>query len=114
MKGHLIHDVTFGGGILGRLKEHSSFALDQQQVGPNVWELTAIHVHLEGNALLFKSVSLQQDDKRSRFQPEPENITLQQAATSVMVEPELTACNSLSSAQTGCLAKPAKEMAAKP
>jgi hypothetical protein len=114
MKGHLIHDVTFGGGILGRLKEHSSFALEQQQVGPNVWELTAIHVHLEGNALLFKSVSLQQDDKRSRFQPEPENIALQQAATSVMVEPELTACNSLSSAQTGCLAKPAKEMAAKP
>ena len=67
IKGHLIHDVTFGGGLLGRLKERSSFALEQQQVGPSVWELTAIHVHLEGNALLFKSVSLQQDDRRSKF-----------------------------------------------
>ena len=114
MKGHLIHDVTFGGGILGRLKEHSSFALEQQQVGPNVWELTAIHVHLEGNALLFKSVSLQQDDKRSRFQPEPGNITLQQAATSVMTEPELSACNGLSQPQTGCIDKLTKEMASKP
>ena len=91
VKGHLIHDVTFGGGLLGRLKERSSFALEQQQVGPSVWELTAIHVHLEGNALLFKSVSLQQDDKRSRFQPEPANVTLEQAATSVMSQPELFA-----------------------
>ena len=93
IKGHLIHDVTFGGGLLGRLKERSSFALEQQQVGPSLWELTAIHVHLEGNALLFKSVSLQQDDKRSRFQPEAANITLEQAATSVMSEPKLFACS---------------------
>ena len=94
IKGHLIHDVTFGGGLLGRLKEKSSFALEQQQVGPSFWQLTGIHVHLEGNALLFKSVSLQEDDKRSRFQPEPDNITLDQAANSVMKEPELFACSS--------------------
>jgi hypothetical protein len=93
VKGHLMHDVTFGGGLLGRLKERSSFALEQQQVGPSTWELTAIHVHLEGNALLFKSVSLQQDDKRSRFHPEAANITLDQAATSVMSEPNLFACS---------------------
>jgi hypothetical protein len=92
IKGHLIHDVTFGGGLLGRLKERSSFALEQQQVGTSLWELTAIHVHLEGNALLFKSVSLQEDDKRSRFQPESANITLDQAAVSVMSEPALFAC----------------------
>ena len=93
VKGHLMHDVTFGGGLLGRLKERSSFALEQQQVGPSVWELTAIHVHLEGNALLFKSVSLQQDDRRSKFQPEAANVTLEQAATSVMKEPKLFACS---------------------
>jgi hypothetical protein len=114
VKGHLIHDVTFGGGLLGRLKEHSSFALEQQQVAPNVWELTAIHVHLEGNALLFKSVSLQQDDKRSRFQPEAENMTLQQAAINVLTEPELLACNGLSIAQPGCRDKLNREMAGKP
>jgi hypothetical protein len=111
VKGHLIHDVTFGGGLLGRLKERSSFALEQQQVGPSVWELTAIHVHLEGNALLFKSVSLQQDDKRSRFQPELASATLEQANTSVMTEPELFACSdSLSSGpvaeeRAGCAEK---------
>jgi hypothetical protein len=111
VKGHLIHDVTFGGGLLGRLKEHSSFALEQQQVGPSVWELTAIHVHLEGNALLFKSVSMEEDDKRSRFQPEAGNITLQQAAASVLAEPQLLSCNGSSNAQTGCVDRLAKEMA---
>jgi hypothetical protein len=92
IKGHLFHDVTFGGGLLGRLKEKSSFALEQQQVGPSIWELSQIHVHLEGNALLFKSVSLQQDDKRSRFQPEPGDVTLDQAANLVMGEPNLLTC----------------------
>jgi len=93
VKGHLIHDVTFGGGLLGRLKERSSFSLEQQQVGPSVWELTQIHVHLEGNALLFKSVSLEQDDKRSRFQPEPADVTLEQAAGTVMSQQQLFACS---------------------
>jgi hypothetical protein len=92
IKGHLFHDVTFGGGLLGRLKEKSSFALEQQQVAPSIWELTAIHVHLEGNALLFKSVSLQQDDKRSRFQSQPGDESLEQAAIAVMSQPELFAC----------------------
>jgi hypothetical protein len=111
IKGHLFHDVTFGGGLLGRLKERSSFALEQQQVGPSVWELTAIHVHLEGNALLFKSVSLQQDDKRSRFQPEDPNLTLDKAATAVMSQPELFACSGstrsgpASGTQVGCVEK---------
>jgi hypothetical protein len=106
VKGHLIHDVTFGGGLLGRLKERSSFALEQQQVGPQLWELTQIHVHLEGNALLFKSVSLQQDDKRSRFQPEPGNIDLQQAANAVMSEPQLFGCEGQTEA--ACAEKTAK------
>ena len=111
IKGHLMHDVTFGGGLLGRLKERSSFALEQQQVGPSMWELTAIHVHLEGNALLFKSVSLQQDDKRSRFQPEAANATLDQASTSVMSEPNLFACSDslnsgpVSEERMGCVEK---------
>jgi hypothetical protein len=70
------------------LKERSSFSLEQQQVGPSYWELTQMHIHLEGNALLFKSVSLQQDDKRSRYQRQPENVALEQAAITVMSEPE--------------------------
>jgi hypothetical protein len=115
IKGHLIHDVTFGGGLLGRLKERSSFSLEQQQVGPTLWELTQIHVHLEGNALLFKTVSLQQDDKRSRFQAEPADTTLQQAATVVMKQPELLGCtDAMGVTEVGCVQKSSKEAGPKP
>jgi hypothetical protein len=87
ISGHLIHDVTFGGGLLGRLKEGSSFSLDQQQVGPSLWQLSAIRVHLQGNALLFKSVSLEQDDERARFTEQQSTVTLDQAAAVVMQQP---------------------------
>jgi hypothetical protein len=63
--------------------------------------LTQIHVHLEGNALLFKSVSLEQDDKRSRFLTEPADISLEQAAGTVMSQPQLFACNEPGNGTTG-------------
>lgn len=84
MSGRLVHDVTFGGGLLGRLKEGSSFSLEQAQAAPSLWQLIAIHVHLDGNALLFKSVSLEEDDERTNFEIEPPGITLEQAGDAVM------------------------------
>jgi hypothetical protein len=85
--GTLVHDVTFGGGLLGRLKQGGSFAIEQQQVAPSFWQLTLIHIHLEGNALLFKSIAFQEDDDRSRFTAEPGSPTLDQAAAAVMQQP---------------------------
>jgi hypothetical protein len=85
--GTLVHDVTFGGGILGRLKQGGSFAIEQQQVAPSLWQLTLIHIHLDGSALLFKSISFQQDDDRSRFTEQPSSPTLDQAAIAVMHQP---------------------------
>jgi hypothetical protein len=85
--GTLIHDVTFGGGLLGRLKQGGSFAIEQQQVAPSLWQLTLIHIHLDGSALLFKSISFQEDDDRSRFTQQQANPTLDQAASAVMQQP---------------------------
>jgi hypothetical protein len=85
--GTLVHDVTFGGGLLGRLKQGGSFAIEQQQVAPSLWQLTLIHIHLDGNALLFKSISFQEDDDRSRFTQQSGSPTLDQAASAVMQQP---------------------------
>jgi hypothetical protein len=85
--GTLVHDVTFGGGLLGRLKQGGSFAIEQQQVAPSLWQLSLIHIHLDGSALLFKSISFQEDDDRSRFAQEPDSPTLDQAAQAVMHQP---------------------------
>jgi hypothetical protein len=85
--GTLVHDVTFGGGLLGRLKQGGSFAIEQQQVAPSLWQLSLIHIHLDGSALLFKSISFQEDDDRSRFTQQPGTPTLDQAAQAVMHQP---------------------------
>lgn len=91
MSGHVVHEVKFGGGILGKLKQGSSFSLEQKQVAPSLWQLTAFNVRLVGNALLFKSISLQEEDKRSDFAPEPATISLNEAATEVMHQPKKAA-----------------------
>jgi hypothetical protein len=88
MSGRLVHEVTFGGGLLGRLKEGSSFALEQSQTAPSLWQLTALHVHLVGSALLFKSVSLEEDDERTNFELQSANETLDQAGELVMRQVE--------------------------
>jgi hypothetical protein len=85
--GTLIHDVTFGGGLLGRLKQGGSFAIEQQQVAPSLWQLTLIHIHLDGSALLFKSISFQQEEDRSRFTKQQNDVTLDEAAHGVMHQP---------------------------
>jgi hypothetical protein len=89
IRGHLTREVTFGGGLLGKLKEGSSFSLEQRQVGPSLWQLTEIHVHLQGSALLFKSVSLQEDDERSHFEQELSTVTFDQAVAGLMRYPEI-------------------------
>jgi hypothetical protein len=87
VQGHLIRDVNFGGGLLGKLRQGSFFSIEQDQVGPSLWQLKGVHVHLHGNALLFKSVSLEEDDDRSNFQIQQPEVTLEKAAEAVMRKP---------------------------
>jgi hypothetical protein len=87
INGHLMHDVKFGGGFLGRIKQGGSFAIEQKQVAPSLWQLTLTSVHIDGKVLLFKSLNFQEDDNRSRFTKQPDNSTLEQAAQAVMQQP---------------------------
>jgi len=77
LKGQLIRDVTFGGGLLGRLKQGGSFS--SSAVSSNM--ALADHgdaCNIQGHALLFKSISEQEDDEKSLFERQPDNITLEQ------------------------------------
>lgn len=84
LKGHLIHDVDFGGGLLGKLNQGGSFEVVRRQVGPKLWDITESHIHIEGHALIFKSISEEEDDVKTAWQREPNNVSLQQAASTVM------------------------------
>jgi hypothetical protein len=80
LAGHMVNDVDFGGGLLGRLKKGGRFTLRRARIAPGIWRTTLIDVHLNGRALLFKTIHEEQHEVRSCFRRIQEELTAQQAA----------------------------------
>jgi hypothetical protein len=78
IRGHLARKVKFGGGLLGHLDQGGTFEVRQEPVAEGYWELTALHVHMRGKALFFKTIGVQQDYSRSNFQRVPDDLSLAQ------------------------------------
>jgi len=78
--GHLIKTVKFLGGLLGYLDEGGQFHVQQSEVAPGHWEITLLHVNMQGKALFFKTISVQQDEIRTNFRRVTDNLTLAEAA----------------------------------
>lgn len=88
-RGRLTHDIKFGWwGVLGTLNAGGNFDVERRETGSGVWQITETHVHIQGHALLFKSISEQEDDVRSEFRRLPDSIDLQQAAKLLMAQPQ--------------------------
>jgi hypothetical protein len=45
-----------------------------------VWAITSTHIHIQGRALIFKSIGEQQDEVTSHYRPTPASLTLTAAA----------------------------------
>jgi hypothetical protein len=88
LKGTMIRDVNFGWGLLGKLEKGGSFSVERRETGPGVWQITETHVHIQGHALIFKSISEQEDDEKSSFTHEPDDLTFEQAESAVMAKPD--------------------------
>lgn len=84
LSGRLIHDVDFGFGLLGKLNAGGTFKVVRRQVGRGLWDITESHIHIHGHALIFKSITEEEDDVKTLWQREPETVTLTQAAAAVM------------------------------
>ena len=80
MSGHLIADVKFGGGMLGRLDKGGRFEFRQGEVAPGQWEMILLGVDIKGKALLFKTIGLQESEHHSDFHRVPDDLTLAEAA----------------------------------
>lgn len=78
--GHLIHEVKFGGGLLGHLNKGGTFDVKQAEVARGYWEMTLLKVQMKGKALFFKTIGVQQNYSRSDFRQVPDDLTLAQAA----------------------------------
>lgn len=86
LKGKLIRQVKFAWGLLGELEPGGTFDVERRQLAPGIWEITQTHVHIQGHALIFKSISEQEDDVKSRFEQLPQNITFQQAEEKLLAQ----------------------------
>jgi hypothetical protein len=78
--GTLTSEVKFFGGLLGYLEKGGKFNVEQKEVAPKVWEVSVMHVHMSGKALLFKSIDEQEDETYSDFKEVPADTSLEQAA----------------------------------
>ena len=79
ISGRLTQDVTFGFGLFGRLLHGGTFQVERRQLAPGLWQITETHVHIDGKALLFKSIGEQQDEVQTDFSQVPHGTTLEQA-----------------------------------
>lgn len=92
INGHLINDVKFAAGLLGHLEKGGEFVVKRAEVAPGDWETTEMIVNMRGKALLFKSISVQQKELHSDFEPVPSDITLADAAN-LLLKQTLVAAN---------------------
>lgn len=84
LKGRLIHDIKIGWGLLGQLDAGGTFDVERRELRPGVWEITETHVHIQGHALIFKTISENEDDVKSHFEEIGKWTTLPQAEAQLL------------------------------
>jgi hypothetical protein len=76
---HVIANVDFGWGILGKLDKGGTIQLEQSDIGGGDWELTTLKLNLKGKALMLKSLDIQLAEQASRFSQVPEGTDYHKA-----------------------------------
>jgi hypothetical protein len=80
IQGQLTSEVKFGGGLLGHLDKGGKFSVQQTELAPGEWELTRMEINMQGKALFFKTIAVQEKQVRSKFRRVADDVTLSDAA----------------------------------
>jgi hypothetical protein len=76
---HVIANVDFGWGILGKLDKGGTIQLEQSDIGNHDWELTTLKLNLKGKALMLKSLDIQLTEQASHFSTVPPAVDYRRA-----------------------------------
>ena len=76
---HVIANVDFGWGILGKLDKGGTIQLEQSDIGNHDWELTTLKLNLKGKALMLKSLDIQLMEQASHFSQVPSGVDYRKA-----------------------------------
>jgi hypothetical protein len=69
LNAHLIFDVDFGWGIIGRLDKGGTVYLEQTDFGDGDWELTRMKLNFTGKALLVKTLNIHLTEEMAHYSP---------------------------------------------
>lgn len=81
IRGQLLNEVKFAGGLFGHLEKGGEFTVKRTEIAAGRWEMTEMEVNMRGKALLFKTISVQQKERHRDFVRVPEDLTMADAAT---------------------------------
>ncbi len=76
---HLIGNVDFGWGILGKLDKGGTVLLEQSDIGGHDWELTTLKVDLKGKAVMVKTLNIQITEQATHFSPVAPGVDYREA-----------------------------------
>jgi hypothetical protein len=76
---HLISDVNFGWGVLGKLYKGGSILVQNSDVGLHHWETIHMKLQLQGKLLMMKSVDYSTTEDYSDFEVQPQELSYQEA-----------------------------------
>ena len=76
---HVIANVDFGWGLLGKLDKGGTIQLEQSDIGNHDWQLTTLKLNLKGKALLLKSLDIHLSEQATHFSPVPEGTDYHKA-----------------------------------
>jgi hypothetical protein len=80
IEGQLTSDVKFAGGLLGHLNKGGKFSVEETELAPGEWELTRMEIDMQGKALFFKTIAVQERQYRSDFRKVADDVSLSEAA----------------------------------
>jgi hypothetical protein len=87
LDGQLQENVDFGYGLLGRLYKGGWFRLQRTRVSPTDWKTEQLELHLNGRALLLKTIDRETSETRGGFTPVPAGMSLAQGMKLLMPQP---------------------------
>jgi hypothetical protein len=76
---HVVNQIDFGYGLLGKIEKGGAFQIGREPVNGTRWKTTLLDIHISGRIIFFKTISKDERELRSDFQPVPPNTTVQNA-----------------------------------
>jgi hypothetical protein len=78
---HIVSEIDFGFGILGRIEKGGKFQIQRERVSENRWKTSVVDVHVSGHIIFFKNISKDQHEVRTAFKPMSPKTSVQDAVT---------------------------------